>query len=49
MQGTDLMVKGAMELGSPRLRLLLQQITPPKDFSAAAAALLDAFQWRVQP
>jgi len=56
MQGTELMLNGILAMKPSRLTLLLNSIkqkhnptTEPEELSKAAAALLDAFQWNVEP
>ena len=56
MQGTELMLRGALGVGPSRLTVLLDSVkrqhthaAAPEELSKAAAALLDAFQWRVEP
>jgi hypothetical protein len=57
MQGTELMLNGTLAMRPSRLTLLLDSVkrkhsrmtAAPEELSRAAAALLDAFQWRVEP
>jgi hypothetical protein len=46
--GAELMVEGLTRT-EPELRFLLDSVTPHEDRTVAAAALLDAFQWRIDP
>ena len=56
MQRTELMLNGILATKPSRLTLLLNSVkqkhthtTEPEELSKAAAALLDAFQWNVEP